>query len=124
MSNWCTEMLTVHPVTPSILEKINREIEAGYYPDMQHALEAGVLGSRDFARFYSADEINHGINYAELNNISRLFPDVLFIVDGRNDIGEDYRIYWNNGKFQSVDPIITWPKFDPDKAEEYKEVRH
>lgn len=64
--------------------------------------------------FWAYNELNYGLDFGEMKALSIRFPELLFRIEGKNEDGEEYRIYWKNGRRADYSPIITWPKFKPE----------
>ena len=115
MSNFCTETLTVHGLAENLLEELVAAIYAADKPDCRYAFGEEVPYKQPDGDIYfgSYNDINYGISTNELIDLSRQFPDAIFTLDGRDDIGELYRVYYQNGGSYSVSAEITYPPFDP-----------
>lgn len=55
---------------------------------------------------------------SDMKNISKLFPELLFILTGKGEEpGDNWAEYHQNGKFQHVKAEITFPPFDPSQMQ-------
>ena len=49
----------------------------------------------------------------DMINISKLYPNILFTVEGEGEeSGDIWRQYFKNGKNHRIEPEIVWPEFD------------
>lgn len=67
--------------------------------------------------FWAYHQLNYGLDFEEMKALSIRFPELLFRIEGKNEDGEEYRIYWKNGRRADYFPIITWPEFKPEDLE-------
>lgn len=67
--------------------------------------------------FWAYHELNYGLDFEEMEALSIRFPELLFRIEGKNEDGEEYRVYWKNGRSADYSPIITWPEFRPEDLE-------
>lgn len=67
--------------------------------------------------FWAYHELNYGLDREEMKALSIHFPELLFRIEGKDEDGEEYRVYWKNGRRADYSPIITWPEFKPEDLE-------
>ena len=78
--------------------------------------DKGIIGyALDYNLDYY-DAVNWYGHDLDMIEVSRLFPDVLFELDGKGEENEDIWItYYKNGKMQHCNAIITFEPFDENK---------
>ena len=96
----------------------------GYYTDHELTAEPNIM-DEEFAELfhrttqYWLDNLNDikWCNHDEdMIEISKLYPDVLFTLDGNGeDVGDIWRTYYKNGKMQETKANIVFDKFDETK---------
>ena len=68
--------------------------------------------------FFGMNPINRGIAWEDMEKLSEKFPDATFLLDSKDEFGEQWREYWRNGKMASYTPEIVWPEFDENDLKE------
>lgn len=55
----------------------------------------------------------------DFSAFSKTHPDVLLVIEEGIEYGEHYesRFYIQNGKSKTIEPVKTWPEFNPDDME-------
>jgi len=43
---------------------------------------------------------------------SKNYPDILFLLEGKDDNGKQWKLYVKNGKSQTIHPKIIWAEFN------------
>jgi hypothetical protein len=93
----------------------------GYYTDFKLNAEPAFPDNFE-EKFYEITD--YSLEDYELNgkwydwnddmiNLSKIFPNTLFTVDGTGEENEDiWRAYFKNGESKTVEPIMTWPEVD------------
>lgn len=90
--------------TKKTLAKIIRSNE-----NMSYALEEDG-STADCCKWYDCDE--------DMLNVSKQYPDVLFVLSGEGEeSGDIWRTYYKNGKKQHAQAIIAFESYDPEKME-------
>jgi len=50
---------------------------------------------------------------ADMKEISKIYPDILFTVEGEGEeSGDIWRHYFKNGEDYRVEPVVIWPEFN------------
>ncbi len=85
-------------------------------PAMKNVLDRLGVHPAEYNGDQESSWFNHEHDVAEL---SRIFPYVMFALDGKGEQYDDLWIkYFMNGKMQECRAIITYPEFDPDQLKE------
>lgn len=80
---------------------VDRLKKHDYFPTRK-----GARVKLDHAKWYESEE--------DMREISAEFPDEIFVLEAEGEEGGPYRVYYQNGKSQYVEPKMTWEPFNPD----------
>lgn len=81
---------------------VERVKEYDYFPTRN-----GAKVKLDNVKWYESED--------DLREISSNFPNEIFVLEVEGEEGGPYRVYYQNGKSQYVEPKVTWEPFDPKK---------
>lgn len=95
----------------------------GYYTDYALTAEPNIVDDEFAELFHRTTQywLNEGeikwYNHDEdMIEISKLYPDVLFTLDGNGeDVGDIWRTYYKNGKMQETKAKFMFDEFDENK---------
>lgn len=120
MSCYYDVNLTVQNLPESELPAL---LSAMYDPavDLAYAFDCNAPEKTDDGFiFWGINSLNWGVDIGEMVNLSRKFPDALFILDSKSEFEEMSRDYYQNGRAAYYEPEIVWPEFS---FEDLKEVQ-
>lgn len=114
MSNYMECNMTVKNFPIDLRDDLEKFIYDDHDGDLSYAFDAGFTVEGTDICFWGVNMINHGINQTEMVELSKAFPDALFILDESTGYDVDMtRYYWKNGKVATYEPEIVWPEFNP-----------
>ena len=96
----------------------------GYYTDYKLKAEPNIMGEEFAVLFHRTTqywldylkEIKWYNHDEDMMEISNLYPDVLFTLDGNGEgFGDIWRTFYKNGKMQKTKANMVFDKFDETK---------
>lgn len=102
-----TRYKLIEPKRPTLEElKMLVQIQPDYFPDIRFAEELWN-GDMDEMKWYDYEQ--------DMLQLSREFPDVLYVLHAEGEDGERWRTYFKGGKSQTVEAKIIFDEFDESK---------
>ena len=96
------------PVTQEQYEAILKELKA--HDLIGYALDSGYLTDKE-AEFYSCDMVKWYDHDQDMLAISKVFPDMVFMLHGNGEDSEDlWQAYYKNSRMEHCQAQIVFPK--------------
>lgn len=105
----------------------------GYYTNfdisvLDDKITEDILESLTNITEYEFDRTRYGVHICaswgnfekDMCELSRLYPNKIFIVDGEGEENDDvWKMYWKNGKFQESNRTVIYEPFDEKELREW-----
>ena len=115
MSNYMECNMTVKNFPVDLRDDLEKFIYNDRDGDLAYVFDAGFTVEGTDICFWGVNMINHGIDQTEMVELSKAFPDALFILEESAGYDVDItRYYWKNGKVATYEPEIVWPEYNSD----------
>jgi len=89
-----------------------------YLGDLQNAIEkqSDYTFDNDGTEIYSDGSIKWYEHSKDMENVSKLFPDLVLQVDGEGEeSGDIWTTFWKDGKYQQAKRVVTVEDYDESK---------